>query len=72
MTPFIGCVYLYSLGRIYYKYTILNINTEDDRIDYHIATNLNTNGLMTDCKYSLWNYSILSPYQEYIIEHNSI
>jgi hypothetical protein len=72
MTPFIGCVYLYSLGSIYYKYTVLNMNTEDDRIEYHIATNINCSGLITNCKYSLWNYRILSPYQEYIIEHNPI
>ena len=72
MKPFIGCVYLYNLGPLYYKYTILNINTEDDRIEYHIATNRNTNGLMTDCKYSLWNYTILAPYQEFLIENNHI
>lgn len=76
MTPFIGCVYLYSIDETYWKYTVLDINTVNNRdtVVYlmHYYNSGETTIITTDFPLSTWNYEVLTPYQELFIENNPI
>lgn len=73
MKLFVGCIYLYYAGNISYKYIILDVDMVMDIARYVVFSPFNSDfGTMSECRIATWNYKLLTPYQEFPIENNTI